>query len=319
MNRILAILLLAAPICVNAQAWPAKPVKVLVPFAPGGVTDAVARITAEWLTQRLGQPFVVENRPGATGAIAVDALLRSEPDGYTLLTASTPQLAIVPYVQKAAYDPVKDFAPVSIVGTNPFALGCNANVPAANLKDFVAYWKANPDKLLTYGSPGQGSVGHLTMALFLARAGVKGEAVIYKGGGPAVADVVAGHVPCYFGNFNEIIPHAGAGGRLRILAVSSAERARQLPEVPTVAEQGYPGFKTFTMNGYVAPAGTPREIVERVAREIGAGCQDAAFSGRLEKIGVDPVCSTPAAFSQAIKEDLVIWKEAVAAAGMKRQ
>jgi len=318
-KRILVVLLLALPTCAHAQAWPAKPVRVLVPFAPGGVTDAVARITAEWLTQRLGQPFVVENRPGATGAIAVDALVRSEPDGYTLLTASTPQLAIVPYVQKVAYDPLRDFAPVSIVGTNPFALGCNDKVPAANLKEFVAYWKANPDKLLTYGSPGQGSVGQLTMALFLARARVKGEAVLYKGGGPAVADVVAGHVPCYFGNFNEIIPHAGAGGRLRILAVSSAERARQLPEVPTVAEQGYPGFKTFTINGYVAPAATPRAIVERIAREIGAGCKDAAFAGRLEKIGVDPVCSTPAAFSEAIKEELAVWKEAVALAGMKAQ
>jgi tripartite-type tricarboxylate transporter receptor subunit TctC len=319
MKKALAILLLALPLCVHAQAWPAKPVRVLVPFAPGGVTDAVARITAEWLTQRLGQPFVVENRPGATGAIAVDALVRSDPDGYTLLTASTPQLAIVPYVQKAAYDPLKDFAPVSIVGTNPFALGCNDKVPSANLKEFVAYWKANPDKLLTYGSPGQGSVGQLTMALFLARAGVKGEAVLYKGGGPAVADVVAGHVPCYFGNFNEILPHAGAGGRLRILAVSSAERARQLPDVPTVAEQGYPGFKTFTMNGYVAPAATPHEIVEHIAREIAAGCKDAGFTSRLERIGVDPVCSTPAAFSQAIKDDLVVWKEAVAAAGMTRQ
>ncbi|HEY2337813.1 MAG TPA: tripartite tricarboxylate transporter substrate binding protein [Burkholderiales bacterium] len=319
MKKALAILLLALPACVHAGAWPAKPVRVLVPFAPGGVTDAVARITAEWLTQRFGQPFVVENRPGATGAIAVDALVRSEPDGYTLLTASTPQLAIVPYVQKASYDPLKDFAPVSIVGTNPFALGCNDKVPAATLKEFVAYWKANPGQLLTYGSPGQGSVGHLTMALFLARAGVKGEAVLYKGGGPAVADVVAGHVPCYFGNFNEIIPHAGAGGRLKILAVSSAERARQLPDVPTVAEQGYPGFKTFTMNGYVAPAATPHEIVERIAREIGAGCKDAGFTSRLERIGVDPVCSTPAAFSQAIKEDLIVWKEAVAAAGMKQQ
>jgi len=319
MKKALAILLLALPACVHAQAWPAKPVRVLVPFAPGGVTDAVARITAEWLTQRLGQPFVVENRSGASGAIAVDALVRSDPDGYTLLTASTPQLAIVPYVQKAAYDPLKDFAPVSIVGTNPFALGCNDKVPSANLKEFVAYWKANPDKLLTYGSPGQGSVGQLTMALFLARAGVKGEAVLYKGGGPAVADVVAGHVPCYFGNFNEILPHAGAGGRLRILAVSSAERARQLPDVPTVAEQGYPGFKTFTMNGYVAPAATPHEIVEHIAREIGAGCKDAGFTGHLERIGVDPVCSTPAAFSQAIKDDLVVWKEAVAAAGMTRQ
>jgi tripartite-type tricarboxylate transporter receptor subunit TctC len=316
MKKFLILILLGVPLLAHAQAWPAKPVKVLVPFPPGGVTDAVARITAEWLTQRLGQVFVVENRPGASGAIAAEALARSDPDGYTLFSASTPQLAIVPYVQKVNYDPMKDFAPVSIVGTN--ALGCNDRIPAATLKEFVAYGKANPDKL-SYASPGLGSVGHLTMALFLARAGLKGEAVLYKGGGPAVADVVAGHVPCYFGNFNELIPHAGAGGRLRILAVSSLERSPQLASVPTVAEQGYPGFRTMTMNGYVAPAATPREIVERVAREIGAGCKDAAFSERLRKIGVDPVCSTPAEFSQAIREDLTIWKEAVNAAGIKPQ
>src|SRR5687767_3515517 len=170
MKTALAGLLLALPLHVNAQAWPAKPVKVLVPFPPGGVTDAVARITADWLTQRLGQTFVVENRPGASGAIAAEALARSDADGYTLFSASTPQLAIVPYVQKVNYDPLKDFAPISIVGTNAFALGCNERVPAATLKEFVDYGKANPAKL-TYASPGQGSVGHLTMALFLARAG----------------------------------------------------------------------------------------------------------------------------------------------------
>ena len=318
MKNLLATLLLALPLVAHAQAWPSKPVKVLVPFPPGGVTDSVARITAEWLTQRLGQPVVVENRPGASGAIAAEALARSDADGYTLLSAATPQLAIVPYVQKVSYDPMKDFAPISIVGTNAFALGCNEKMPAATLKEFVEYGRANPGKL-TYASPGQGSVGHLTMALFLARAGLKGEAVLYKGGGPAVADTVAGHVPCYFGNFNELIPHAGAGGRLKILAVSSLERSPQLPNVPTVAEQGYPGFKTLTMNGYVAPAATPREVVERIAREIGAGCKDAGFAGRLEKIGVDPLCSTPTAFTQAIREDQLIWKEAVAAAGMKPQ
>jgi len=144
---------------------------------------------------------------------------------------------------------------------------------------------------------------------------LKMEAVLYKGGGQAVADTVAGHVPCYFGNLNELIPHAGSG-RVRILATSGAQRAPQLPNVPTVAEQGYPGFRTLTWNGYVAPAGTPREIVERIARELGAACKDAAFAARLDKIGVDPVCGSPAEFSQAIREDLQIWKEAVQAAGI---
>lgn len=317
MKRVLPALLMAVSLAAGAQSWPQKPVKVVVPFPPGGVTDSIARITADWLTHRLGQPVVPENRPGASGAIAADIVARAEPDGYTLFSAATPQLAIVPYVQKISYDPIKDFAPVSIVGTNPFALGCNQKVPVKTLGEFVAYVKARPGQL-NFASPGTGSVGHLTMALFLARAGLKMEPVLYKGGGPAIADVLAGHVGCYFGNLNELIPHAG-GGRIHVLATSGERRAPQLPDVPTVGEQGYPGFRTLTWNGYVAPAATPREVVERLAREIAAGCKDAGFAARLQKIGVDPVCSTPAQFAQAIRDDLQLWKEAVQAAGGKPQ
>src|SRR5688572_19093044 len=311
----LAILLLLVSSNALAQTWPQKPVKVVVPFPPGGVTDAIARITADWLGPRLGQAVIAENRPGASGAIAAEFVARADADGYTLFSAATPQLAIVPHVQKISYDPLKDFAPISIVGTNPFALGCNANLPPKSLTELVAYSKERPGQL-SYASPGSGSVGHLTMALFLARAGLKMEAVLYKGGGPAIADVVAGHVPCYFGNLNEIIPHAGSG-RLKVFAVSSERRAPQLPQVPTVAEQGYPGFRTVTWNGYVAPAGTPRPVVERIAREIAAACKDAAFVERLAKIGVDPACSTPEDFAKAIGDDLNTWKEAVQAAGIK--
>ena len=300
-----------------AQSWPQKPVKVIVPFPPGGVTDSIARITADWLTQRLGQPVIAENRPGASGAIAAELVARAEPDGYTLFSAATPQLAVVPHVQKISYDPVKDFAPISIVGTNPFALGCNRKIAATSLKQLVDYARAHPGEL-SYASPGSGSVGHLTMELFLARAGLKMEAVLYKGGGPAIADVVGGHVPCYFGNLNEILPHAG-GGKINVLAVSGEARAPQLPQVPTVAEQGYPGFRTVTWNGYVAPAATPKPIVERLSREIAAGCKDTAFAARLEKIGVDPVCGTPAEFERAVRDDLALWKEAVQAAGIKPQ
>lgn len=310
------LIALLFPIAALAQSWPQKPIKVIVPFPPGGVTDSLARITADWLTQRLGQPVVPDNRPGASGAIAADLVARADPDGYTLFSAASPQLAVVPHVQKIPYDPIKDFAPISIVGTNAFALGCNAEkTPAKTLAEFVAFVKERPGQL-NYGSPGVGSIGHLTMALFLARADLKMEAVIYKGGGPAMADVVAGHVNCYFGNYNEILPHASSG-RVHVLATSGLTRARQMPGVPTVAEQGYPGFKTETWNGYVAPGGTPHEIVDRIAHEIAAGCKDAAFVARLDKIGVDAVCSTPAEFSQAIRDDLRLWKDAVAAAGMK--
>jgi len=318
MRLLIALAAILVSFGLNAQQpWPQKPVKVIVPFPPGGVTDSLARIAADWLTQRLGQSVVAENRPGASGAIAAELVARADPDGYTLFAAATPQLAIVPHVQKISYDPLKDFAPISIIGTNPFALGCNATLPANSLRELVDYVRERPGQL-AFASPGLGSVGHLTMSLFLARAGLKMEAVLYKGGGPAVADMVGGHVPCYFGNLNELIPHAGAG-RVRILATSGDKRAAQLADVPTVSEQGYPGFRTMTWNGYVAPSATPREIVERIAREIAAACRDANFTERLNKIGVDPVCSTPAEFSQSIRDDLQTWKDAVNAAGIKPQ
>ena len=302
---------------VFSQAWPQKPLKVIVPFPPGGVTDGIARITADWLSQKLGQPVVAENRPGASGAIAAEAVARSAPDGYTLLLAASPQLAIVPHVQKINYDPVKDFAPVSIVGENMFAFGVNEKFPARTLREFVDYAKARPGQL-NFASAGTGTVSHLTMALFIARAGLKIEPVLYKGGGPAMIDVLSGQVPMYFGNLNELLPHAPSG-RVRILAVSGSKRAAQVPDVPTVAEQGYPGFRTETWNGVVAPAGTPADVVDRIYREIATGCKDSGFVARLAKIGVDPVCNTPAEYAQAIRQDLELWKEAVRAAGLKME
>jgi tripartite-type tricarboxylate transporter receptor subunit TctC len=317
MKTVLFLLLNLFAAAALGQAWPAKPVRLIVPFPPGGVTDSIARITVDWLSQRLGQPVVAENRPGASGAIAAELVARSAPDGYTLFMAALPQFAIVPHVQKIPYDPLKDFAPISIVGSNPFALGCNAQFPPNTLRELVDYSKARPGKL-SYGSPGSGSVAHLTMELFLARAGLKMEPVLYKGGGPAMADVLAGHVPCYFGNLNEIIPHAG-GGRIKVYAVSGEQRAAQLPNVPTVAEQGFPGFRTVTWNGVVAPAGTPADVIARVGREIGAACKDTAFAARLEKIGVDGVCNASADFARTIREDLQLWGEAVRAANLKPQ
>jgi tripartite-type tricarboxylate transporter receptor subunit TctC len=218
-------------------------------------------------------------------------------------------------VQKIPYDPVKDFAPISIVGSNAFALGVNDTLPVRTLPEFVAYVKARPGQL-NFASAGSGTVSHLTMALFLSRAGLDMQAVLYKGGGPAMADVVAGHVPAYFGNLNELIPHSKSG-RVKVIAVSGERRAAQLPDVPTVAEQGFPGFRTVTWNGLVAPAGTPPEVIDRVARELGAACKDAGFAERLTKIGVDPVCSSPAEFGQTVRQDLELWKDAVRAAGLK--
>lgn len=317
MRTIVAIALAALTGAAQAQAWPQKALKMVVPFPPGGVTDGIARISVDWLSQRLGQPVVAENKPGASGAIAAEYVARSAPDGYTLFMAASPQLAIVPHVQKISYDPVKDFAPVSIVGENMFALGVSEKLPARSLAEFVDYVKARPGEV-NFASPGSGTVGHLTMSLFIARAGLKMEAILYKGGGPAMIDVLSGQVPVYFGNLNELLPHSGSG-RIRVLAVSGTKRAPQFPDVPTVAEQGYPGFRTETWNGVVAPAATPADVIDRVQRELAAGCRDSGFVARLSKIGVDPVCSTPAEFAQAIRQDLELWKDAVRAAGLKME
>jgi len=208
------------------QPWPQKAVKLIVPFPPGGVTDGVARITAEWLSGRLGHPVIAENRPGASGAIAAEQVARAAPDGYTLFMASAPQLAIVPHTQKVSYDPLKDFAPVSIVGANPFALGVNDAIPGRTLKEFIEHVKSRPGEL-SYASAGSGTVSHLTMELLLARAGLRMQQVNYKGGGPATADLMGGHIPAYFGNLNELIPHARSG-KIKVLAVSGAQDASYL-------------------------------------------------------------------------------------------
>lgn len=294
--------------------WPQRPVKLVIPFPPGGVTDAIARITADWLSPRLGHTVVPENKPGASGTIAADFVARAAPDGYTLFMAASPQLAIVPHMQSVTYDPVGGFAPIAIVGSNPFVLGANDRIPARTLKEFVEYVRLRPGEL-NFASPGNGTVGHLSMVLFLARAGLSMEDVQYKGGGPAVADFIAGHVAAYFGNVIELMPHRN---RVKLLAVSGERRAPQLPDVPTVAEQGYPGFRTATWNGLTAPARTPEAIVERLAREIAAGCKDAGFVARLDKIGVVATCSTPSEFARTIRQDLAQWGEAVQAVNLAR-
>jgi tripartite-type tricarboxylate transporter receptor subunit TctC len=309
------LLTLAIPATAFAQAWPQKPIRVVVPFSAGGNTDSIARITAEWLTQKLGQTVIVENKPGASGAIAAEFVARAPADGYTLFMATLPQMAVLPAMTRTPYDPVADFAPVSIVASNAFALVVNEAVPAKTLQELVAYVRKNPTKLI-YASAGNASLSHLSVVLLLKRAGIEMEHVSYKGGAPALADVVAGHAPMYFGNLAEIIPQSKSG-KIRVLAVSGDKRAPQLPNVPTVAEQGYPGYRTNTWNAIAAPAKTPPAVIERLAREIGAAARDPGFIQKLENIGVDPVGNTPAEFAAVLKSDLAIWAEAVKMSGVK--
>ena len=295
--------------------WPQRPIRLLVPFPPGGNTDGIARITAERLSQALGQSVVVENRAGGNGAIAADALVKAAPDGYTLMMAAMPVLAILPAISKTSFDPLRDFVPISIVGSNPFVMAVHKSVPATNVREFAEFIRKNPGKF-NYASGGSGTVSHLSAALFAKRANLDMAHVSYKGGGPAVVDLLGGQVQMYFGNLSELAPHT-AGGQIRIIGVSSLQRAKQLPEVPTVAESGFAGFKTLTWNGLVAPAGTPVAVVNRVAAAVKDMLNSPETVARLQQMGVDPIGDTPAQFAETLKADLATWSEAARASNLK--
>jgi tripartite-type tricarboxylate transporter receptor subunit TctC len=301
----------------DAQGWPQKPVRILVPYAAGGNSDGIARIVAQRLSDRFGQTFIVENRVGANGAVACDAAARAAPDGYTLLWAVTPPIAIAPAMSKVAYDPVKDFAPISIVGSNAFVLLVNKDFPPKTVAELIAHVRAQPTKM-AYAEGSAGSLTHLSMALFLKRAGLDMTNVSYRGNAPALTDVIAGHLPVMFSNVSDALPQA-ASGAVRLLAVSSDMRVPQIPDIPTIAESGFPGFNVITWNGLVAPAGTPRPVIDAIASEIASAVKDAKFVEHLESYGVDPVGNLPAEFAAIIAADVAQWADAVKMAGLAFQ
>lgn len=316
----LAVVVLAA-ICVagldrrqaEAQPYPARPVTIVVPFAAGGNTDNIARLVAQRLGEKSGQQFIVEDRPGAAGAIAAEFVARAPADGYTLLMSAVPQIAIVPAMQKTQYTP-KDFAPISVIGTNPFVLAVNKDLPVRTIADLIAYVRARPGKV-SYASGGVGSLNHLGMALFLKRAELEMIHVGYKGNGPAMYDVVAGNVPIILSTLPDALPHAAAGA-IRIIGVSSEERVAQIPDVPTIAESGFPQFKVLTWNGLLAPSRTPPAIIERLAKQCAEAVDDPGFRRRLAGFGVDPLGNSPAAFAEMIAADIALWSEAVRITGL---
>jgi tripartite-type tricarboxylate transporter receptor subunit TctC len=300
-------LIIAAP--AQAKQWPWRPIKLIVPFPPGGLTDGIARLISEELGESLGQTFVLENVGGAAGAIAARTVARSSADGYTLLLATLPQIGILPALEDVSYDPINDFAPISIIASSPFVLMINSRIPATNLQEFVDYVRIHPAQV-TYASSGIGSVAHLSMALFLKRAGIEMIHVPYKGGAPAIVDLLAGHVGAYFGTRTDAVQQFQSGA-IRLLAVSDYKRSVQFPDIPTVAESGYPGFRTITWNGLMAPAGTPDAIVDRIADRIQHLLKNDAFIRSLVNIGVDPVGASPHEFAAVIATDVQRWAEAV--------
>jgi tripartite-type tricarboxylate transporter receptor subunit TctC len=315
---LVALTMLAAASAL-AQVWPQRPVKVLVPFAAGGNIDVMGRLAASRLSDAFGQQFVVENRVGGNGIIATEAVARAPADGNTLLWASTSEIAIFPAISKVGYDPVKDLAPISLFGVAPQVLIVNPKVPAQTVPEFVAYAKSQKERLAYAGGGGPGSASNLLMSLFLKRAGLEMTNVSYRGTAPALTDLIAGHIPTMFVPISEALPQARAG-LIRMLAVSSGTRSREATEVPTIGEQGYPGFHAVSWTGLMAPAGTPKEIIDRMAAELAHALKDPPFVEHMRKAGVESAGdASPTEFSAFIAKEIVFWGEAVKTAGVTLQ
>jgi tripartite-type tricarboxylate transporter receptor subunit TctC len=299
-----------------AQDWPARTVRVVVPYGPGGIADVFGRITADRLTKVLGQPFVVESRGGAGGAIGTEYVVRSPNDGYTLYFAGGGQFSVLPLMQKLAYDPLKDLTPVSMVTRNGMALAVNNDLPVRSTREFIDYVRANPGKV-NYGSTGLGSSSHLAPAAFAADQKLDMVVVPYQATPPSILALISGTIQVFFGNISDIVESARSG-KVRLLAISSEQRVAQFPEVPTVAET-VPNFVMTGWNGYFAPAGTPRSIVDRLAQAIATVCREPEVVKIMGNMSVDAIGSTPEQLGAAIQQDLPIYRVAVEAAGLRKQ
>jgi tripartite-type tricarboxylate transporter receptor subunit TctC len=288
----------------------------MVPFPPGGSTDIVARIVAQKLSERLGQSIVIENRGGAGGTIGTALIAKSAPDGYNLTVASTSTHVVAPSVYtKLDYDPVKDFAPVSLMAVSPYLLVVTPSLPAKSLQELVALAKKQPGKL-NYASAGVGSTTHLAMEMLKAVSGTYMLHIPYNGNGPAGTAVIGGQVEVLFGSLPALLPHAKSG-RARALAVGTPKRSPSLPEVPTIAESGYPGFDASLWLAIMAPAGTPQPILDRLNKEIVSLVGAADTREALDKAGAEPLTSTPAELAAMIRDGVPKYAKIVKTAGVK--
>ncbi len=312
-----AVAIATAALCgtAHAQNYPSKPVTIVVPFSPGGATDIMARTLAEPLGKRLGQPVIVENRTGAGTMIASEHVSKATPDGHTLLLAAS-SLGIAPSLySKVNYDPVKDFTPISLVASVVHVLSVHPSVPAKNVSELIAWVKANPTKA-NYGSVGAGTSTHLESELFATMAGVKMQHIPYKGSAPALMDLVGGNLPIMFDAYASSGPFIREN-KIRLLAVTTAQRSKLLPDVPTVAESGLPGYEAMPWLGLVAPAGTPNAVVNKVHAELMEVLKDAAVQEKFRSLGLDIIGNKPAEFADFIKKDIVKWAKVVKDSGAK--
>ncbi|MDB5905773.1 MAG: protein bugT-like protein [Betaproteobacteria bacterium] len=311
-----ATFLLTNSMAIHAQTYPTKPLRMVVPFPPGGTSDFLGRVAAQKLGEALGQQVIVDNRPGAGGNIGTELVAKSPPDGYTLLTDPGSTLTINPSLfAKLPFDPLKDFAPVTILAAVPNLLVVHPSLPVRNVKELIALAKAKPGQL-NYASSGAGQSTHLSMELFKSMAHVNMIHVAYKGSSPAITDLLGGHVLLMFDNMPSALPHAKAG-KLRGIAVSTARRSPVMPDVPTVAESGLPGFEVSVWFAVLAPAATPREIVERLNGILVKALQSPDVRERLSSQGAEPIGDTPADFTAVMKRDLAKWAKVVKDANIK--
>jgi tripartite-type tricarboxylate transporter receptor subunit TctC len=311
-----ASLLACAAGFATAQAYPSKPIRMVLPYPPGGGSDTIGRPLAQKLSESLGQQVVVENRGGANGNIGMEHAARAAPDGYTIVFALTAQLAVNPGLYgKVPYDPVKDFAPITLLGTGTYILVVHPSLPVKSLKQLIALAKAQPGKI-AYSSSGNGSGGHLAAELMNSMAGIRMLHVPYKGGGPALMDLIAGQVQVLFSTQLASWPHIQSG-RIRALAVSTAKRPASIPDLPTIAEAGLPGYDSGVWYGVLAPAGTPRDIIARLNGDIVRALSQPDYRGLLVNNGIDPIGSPPEQLGQYIKSELVKWAKVVKEAGVR--
>ena len=300
----------------QAQSWPSKPVRLIVPFPPGGGNDVIARAVAQKLGDRLGQPVVVENRAGANGIVGLQAMMQAAPDGHTIAVGAAGPLAVNPSLyDKLPYDPVKDFAPITNLVNFPLLLVTHPSVAAKTTRELVALAKAQPGKL-HYSSPGSGNSGHLAGELFNTMAGVKTVHVPYKGQGPALTDLIAGQVQMLYSSIPSVLPHVRQG-QLNAIAVGSAKRIPSLPDIPTIAESGVPGYEAYSWVGMVAPAATPRAVVVRLNREIVEILKEKDVAEKLNGQGALPVGDTPEQFASYIKAEIDKWGAVVRSSNIK--
>jgi tripartite-type tricarboxylate transporter receptor subunit TctC len=303
-------------ICVKAEAqsWPAKPLRYIVPFPPGAFNDTLARTLAAELPKTLGQPVVVENRPGGNTIIGTELAAKSPPDGYTLFGAALP-FSVIQSMYKTSFDVTKDFAPITLAGVTPNLLVANPSAPYNNVKELIAYARANPGKI-NYATPGNGTSNHLSMELFKSMTRTFMTHIPYKGSAPAVTDMIAGQVDTMFDNTPNVLPHVRTG-RLKALAVSSRSRAPSAPEIPTVDEAGVPGYEVNVWFGVLTVAGTPVEVVQRLNTEMVKILNSADVKDRFGKVGVDVVAGTPEHFAKFLRAEVDRWAKVVKDAGIK--